>query len=199
MSDDTEPGGAIDAATARAVRLVTLDVDGVLTDGSFELRAGEGGESVETRRFSVLDGLGIHLMQQAGLAIAFVSGRTSSAVAARAHELGVTEVHLGNPDGKVSAVEGILRRNGWEWRQVAHLGDDLADVALLERVGLPAAVANAEPEVAALAAWRGRVPGGQGAVREFARALLEARGEWSEQVSRYVERGRGAGSTGGVA
>jgi len=189
-------GRAIDPEVARAVKLVSLDVDGVLTDGSFALR---GGGDEESRRFSVLDGLGIHLLCQAGLEVAFVSGKRSPAVEARARDLGVTEVHLGSPHGKVAAVEGILKRNGWEWRQVAHLGDDLADVALLERVGLPAAVANAEPEVAALASWRGRVRGGQGAVREFARALLVARGEWEEQVNRYVARGRAPNVPGGSA
>jgi 3-deoxy-D-manno-octulosonate 8-phosphate phosphatase (KDO 8-P phosphatase) len=181
----------MDAATARRIRLVSLDVDGVLTDGSFAT-SGEGEAGSESRTFSVLDGLGIHLMREAGLEIAFVSGKRSAAVEARARELGVTEVHLGSPHGKIAAVEGILRRNGWAWEQVAHLGDDLADLALLERVGLPAAVANAVPEVAAVARWRGRVNGGQGAVREFARALLGARGEWEQQVSRYVDRGRGA-------
>lgn len=174
---------------AKKIRLVSLDVDGVLTDGSFA-HAIAGDRVEESRRFSVLDGLGIHLMQAAGLLVAFISGKRSAAVEARARDLGVEEVHLGVPFGKVAAIEEILERNGWDWEQVAHLGDDLADLAVLERAGLPAAVANAVPEVRAVAVWRGDVRGGEGAVREFAHALLEARGEWDEQVRAYVDRGR---------
>ncbi|MFV1988063.1 MAG: KdsC family phosphatase [Gemmatimonadota bacterium] len=181
---------AIDPQIARAIRLVSLDVDGVLTDGSFTAEVGRDGGVVESCRFSVLDGLGIHLLQSAGLRVAFVSGRRSEAVRARARDLGVEEVHLGVPFGKVEAIEQMLKRNGWEWSQVAHLGDDLADVAAMERVGLPAAVGNAVAEVRAAAEWVGAVRGGEGAVREFARALLDARGEWEDQVRVYVARGQ---------
>jgi 3-deoxy-D-manno-octulosonate 8-phosphate phosphatase (KDO 8-P phosphatase) len=180
----------VDEDVARSIRLVSLDVDGVLTDGSFTTEVMRDNSIAESRRFSVLDGLGIHLMRSAGLLVAFVSGKTSEAVAARARDLGVDEVHLGVPFGKVEAIEGILERNGWDWPQVAHLGDDLADLAVLERAGLPAAVGNAVPEVREIASWVGQVRGGEGAVREFARALLDARGEWSEQVENYVARGR---------
>jgi len=179
----------IDAGVARAIRLVSLDVDGVLTDGSFTANVGPQDAVVESRRFSVLDGLGIHLLQTAGLRVAFVSGKRSAAVERRARDLGVEDVHLGVPFGKVEAIEGMLERNGWEWSQVAHLGDDLADLAVMERVGLPAAVGNAVPEVQKAALWVGQVRGGEGAVREFARALLAARGEWEEQVRVYVARG----------
>jgi len=178
----------IDPALARAIRLASLDVDGVLTDGSFT--GDGGGASTESRRFSVLDGLGIHLMQGAGLEIALVSGHRSAAVEDRARDLKVCEVHLGRPFGKIAAIEGIIQRNGWAWSEVAHLGDDLADLALLERVGLPAAVGSAVPEVKEAAVGCGSVRGGEGAVREFARALLDARGEWEAQVERYVQRGR---------
>lgn len=180
----------IDPDLAGSIRLVSLDVDGVLTDGSFTSEVRKGSAVQESRRFSVLDGLGIHLLKTAGLEVAFISGKTSAAVEARARDLGVTEVHLGLPFGKVQAIDGILERNGWSWGQVAHLGDDLADLAVLERAGLPAAVANAVPEVSAVASWTGAVRGGEGAVREFAQALLDARGEWEEQVRRYVEKGR---------
>jgi len=179
----------IPADVARGIRLVSLDVDGVLTDGSFTSEVSDSAVT-ESRRFSVLDGLGIHLLQSAGLTVAFVSGKRSAAVEARARDLGVEEVHLDLPFGKVEAIEGMLQRNGWSWTQVAHLGDDLADLAVLERAGLPAAVANAVPEVREIADWVGEVRGGEGAVREFARALLDSRGEWAEQVRKYVEKGR---------
>lgn len=185
---------AVDPELARGIRLVSLDVDGVLTDGGLWVERSVLGDLAEIRRFHVVDGLGIRLLQQAGIEVALVSGKLSGAVEARAEELEIAEVHLGYPFGKVAAIQGILWRREWEWSQVAHLADDLADLALLERVGLPAAVANAAPEVREAAVWRGVVRGGEGAVREFARALLEARGEWETQVERFVERGRGSGA-----
>lgn len=183
---------SIDAELARRIRLVSLDVDGVLTDGGLWVERSVLGDLAEIRRFHVLDGLGIRLLRQAGIEVALVSGKASGVVQARAEELEIEEVHLGYPFGKVAAIQGILWRRDWEWSQVAHLADDLADLAVLERVGLPAAVANAVPEVRAAARWRGAVRGGEGAVREFARALLEARGDWETQVERFVERGRGS-------
>lgn len=202
MTREPEPAGggarglspSVDPEVAREVRLVSLDVDGVLTDGGLWVERSVLGDLAEIRRFHVLDGLGIRLLQQAGIEIALVSGKPSGAVEARAEELEIREVHLGYPFGKVAAIQGILWRREWEWSQVAHLADDLADLAVLERVGLPAAVANAVPEVREAAAWRGAVRGGEGAVREFARALLEARGDWETQVERFVQRGRGSGA-----
>lgn len=202
MTREPEPAGggarglspSVDPEVAREIRLVSLDVDGVLTDGGLWVERSVLGDLAEIRRFHVLDGLGIRLLQQAGIEIALVSGKPSGAVEARAEELEIREVHLGYPFGKVAAIQGILWRREWEWSQVAHLADDLADLAVLERVGLPAAVANAVPEVREAAAWRGAVRGGEGAVREFARALLEARGDWETQVERFVQRGRGSGA-----
>lgn len=185
---------SVDPELAREIRLVSLDVDGVLTDGSLWVERSVVGDLAEIRRFHVLDGLGIRLLQQAGIEVALVSGKPSGAVEARAEELEIAEVHLGYPFGKVAAIQGILWRRDWEWAHVAHLADDLADLAVMERVGLPAAVGNAVPEVRDAAVWRGAVRGGEGAVREFARALLEARGDWETQVERFVERGRGSGA-----
>jgi len=184
----------IDPDVAGGIRLVSLDVDGVMTDGGLWVERSGPGDVAELRRFHVLDGLGVRLLQQAGLEVALVSGRRSGAVEVRADELDIGEVHLGHPFGKVAAIQGILWRREWDWSQVAHLADDLADLAVLERVGLPAAVANAVPEVRHAATWHGTVRGGEGAVREFARALLEARGEWETQVERFIERGRGSDS-----
>jgi 3-deoxy-D-manno-octulosonate 8-phosphate phosphatase (KDO 8-P phosphatase) len=186
----------IPSDVARAIRLVVLDVDGVLTDGGIYVGGGQGGADRELRRFHALDGLGIRMLAEAGLTVAIVSGRRSDAVALRATELGITEVHQGLPFGKIAAVEGILSRNEYSWSAVAHVGDDLADLALMERVGLSAAVSNAVPEVKARAAWCGAVKGGSGAVREFAETLLRARGEWEDLVEAYVERSRGAAARG---
>ncbi|MDX1578997.1 MAG: phenylphosphate carboxylase subunit delta [Gemmatimonadota bacterium] len=184
---------AIDPDVAAGIRLVSLDVDGVLTDGSLFVSVGPDGAVAELRRFHVLDGMGIRLLREAGLRVAFVSGKRSDAVAARAAELGVEDVHLGDPAGKLATVRGILSRHGWDWEAVAHLADDLADMTVLDRAGLPAAVPNAVEEVRAVADWIGTVPGGRGAVREFAEALLAARGQWEDLVREFREGGRFAG------
>lgn len=180
----------ISGKVARAIRLVVLDADGVLTDGGIYAGVGPNAETYDFRRFNAQDGLGIHMLREAGLTVAIVSGRNSPAVALRARELGIADVFQGIPFGKITAVEGMLSRTGWSWSEVAHVGDDLADLALMERVGLPAAVANAVPEVKARATWCGAVSGGSGAVREFVEALLRARGEWEQLVEVYVERSR---------
>ena len=160
-------------------------MDGVLTDAGVYLGTLPDGASVELKRFDIQDGLGIQLVQRAGIAVAFVSGRLSAATELRARELGVTECHQ-SPDGrKIEMVEGILARTGATWDQTAMLADDLPDLAVFRRVGLRGAVANAQPEIAALAHWRSESRGGHGAAREFCRALLIARGEWDGLIEAY--------------
>lgn len=176
------------AELARRVGLVVLDADGVLTDGGIYVADGPEGSVYGLRRFHVVDGIGIVMLRSAGIRVAVVSGRDSPAVRARAEELGIDEVHQVAPYEKVRAVGGILERTGLGWDAAACLADDLADLALMERVALPAAVANAVPEVRSRAVWRGAVAGGDGAVREFAEALLRARGVWSSMVEDYLER-----------
>lgn len=178
----------MNAELARRIRLVVLDVDGVLTDGGIYLAESESGEVAGFRRFHVQDGIGVYMLHRADIEVALVSAKQSAAVRERARQLRIEEVHQVHWDGKVGAVAGMLERRGLEWGDVACLADDLADLALLERVGLPAAVANAVPEVKDLATWEGRVPGGSGAVREFSEALLRARGEWDDLVTQYVRR-----------
>lgn len=175
---------------ARQVRLVVLDADGVLTDGGIYVVDGPQGRPYGLRRFHVRDGMGIHFLQKADLEVAVVSGKQSPAVRARAEELGIQEVHQVGPFEKVRTVSGLLDRLGCGWDAVACLADDLADLPLLERVGLPAAVCDAVPEVRSRAVWQSTMAGGHGAVREFAEALLRARGEWSRLVEAYVAEGR---------
>ena len=172
-------------APARAVRLVIFDVDGVLTDAGVYLGLLPDGGSVELKRFDIQDGLGIQLLKRAGIEVAFVSGRLSEASRLRAEELGVSEFHQSADARKIPLVEGILARLGASWEEAAMLADDLPDLAVFRRVGLRAAVANAQPEIAALAHWRARSPGGRGAAREFCRALLVARGQWHWLVEEY--------------
>jgi 3-deoxy-D-manno-octulosonate 8-phosphate phosphatase (KDO 8-P phosphatase) len=182
---DTLP--TIPRELAERVRLVVFDVDGVLTDGGIFLGATEAGEQVELKRFEITDGLGIRLLQDAGLVVAIVTGRESHAVRLRAAELRIDECHQDATAAKLPILESLIERLGIAWDRVAFLGDDLADIPVLRRVGLPAAVANAVPEVRALARWTGRKRGGEGAAREFAEALLGARGEWASGVERYLE------------
>ncbi|HET8654988.1 MAG TPA: HAD family hydrolase [Longimicrobiaceae bacterium] len=176
----------ITAEVARAIRLVVLDVDGVLTDGGIYLGATDAGERIETKRYEITDGIGVQLLQERGIEVAIVTGRESRSVAMRAAELSITECHQDATAHKLRIVARMIDRLGIAWHEVAHVGDDLADIPVLRRVGLPVAVANAVPEVRAVTAWRSRRRGGAGAIREFAEALLQARGEWAAAVERYL-------------
>lgn len=180
--------GPLPADLARRVRLVIFDVDGVLTDAGVYMGVTESGESVELKRFNIQDGLGLKMLQWAGLEVAIVSGRVSEATRLRAEELGVEECHQDAGARKLPAVQGILDRKGIAWDEVAMLADDLPDLAVFRKVGLPAAVANAVPHIADMAVWRTGLRGGEGAAREFCDALLEARGELEEAVERYLRR-----------
>ena len=157
---------------AAGIRLVIFDVDGVFTDG--RLYFGPEGESHKV--FHVRDGYGVKSLGAAGIGLAVISGRSSPAVSRRMAELGIDEVFLGNHD-KVPLFEGLIERLGIEPAAVAYMGDDLPDLAVMERVGLPVAPANADPAVLNASRWRSRLEGGHGAVREFCDFLLAARRE----------------------
>lgn len=191
--DGGEPlrrAGGIPPDLAERIRLVVLDVDGVLTDGGVYLGASPLGESLELKRFDIQDGLGIVMLRNAGIVVAMVSGRPSPATVLRARELGVEEVHQEAGGYKLHVLEDLMERHDVGWDEVAMMADDLADLPVFRRVGLPVAVSNAAPEVEEAAAWHCPREGGRGAVRAFSRALLEARGEWDEHVEAYV-RDRG--------
>lgn len=177
----------IPAEVARRVRLVVFDVDGVLTDAGVLLGRTAAGAEIELKRFDITDGLGIKMLMWAGIQVAFVSGRLSEATAARAAELGVEECLQDGGAHKVPLVEALLERHGVGWDEVAMVADDLPDLPVFVRVGLPVAVADAQPEIARRAAWSTSSPGGHGAAREFCRALLSARGDWERLVDDYVE------------
>ena len=171
---------------ARRIRIVVFDVDGVMTDGGVYLGATASGESVELKRFDIQDGLGVLMLKNAGLRVAIVTGRVSEAVRIRAEELKVHDVHQDPKADKLNALTDILLRNGMRWEEAAFLGDDLPDLAVLRRVGLPAVVGNATSDARAAAVWAAKKHGGHGAVREFAEALLTARGEWAAAVAQRV-------------
>lgn len=161
-------------ARAQAVRVLMLDVDGVLTDGRL-LYLPDGREA---KSFHVRDGLGIQLMIASGVPVALISGRNSEATVRRAEELGIQLTYLGIKD-KEEAFSDILRRLDLEQHQAAYVGDDLPDLHLMTRVGLSFAVADAAPEVRAAAHVVLRANGGQGAVREACERILKAKGAWN--------------------
>lgn len=174
----------IDAALAARIQLVALDVDGVLTDNGIWIGP-VAGERVELKRFHIQDGLGIRLLRTAGIPVLWLSGRRSAATALRAEELQVDEVlQVAGPE-KLEALSRVLAQRELGWDQVAYVGDDLADLQVMRRVGLPIAVANAVPEIRAVAAATTTASGGHGAVREIVDALLQARGVWSDMLERY--------------
>ena len=156
---------------AAEIALVVLDVDGVLTDG----RLWFGPEGEQLKVFDVRDGHGIRRLIEAGIRVAVISGRRSAAVDARMRELGVKDVAQGVAD-KAQALAELLRREGIESRHAACLVDDTPDLGLMAAVGLPAAVADAHPDVLTAARHVTRARGGRGAVREFCDWLLAARG-----------------------
>lgn len=177
---------------ARRIRLVVLDVDGVLTDGGVFMGSTAAGEPVELKRFEITDQLGIKLLQWAGLEVVFVSGRNSGANLARAEELGCA-CYEGAGGFKLEILEQLHAEHRLGWEHTACICDDLADLPILSRAALPVAVANAVPEVRAAARWQTSRRGGEGAVRELAEALLRARGDYLERIVEYVRERGGRG------
>lgn len=175
----------ITPAIAKRIRLVGLDVDGVLTDGGVYLGDVDGAR-MEFKRFDILDGLGIKMLQLAGIDVVIITGRVSDAVALRARELAITDVVQDIHARKLPALRKLLAAKGIDVQDVAFVGDDLPDIAVLRVVGLPVVVGNCTEDVAHLGVRLTR-NGGHGAVREFAELLLRARGEWDGLVEAYVK------------
>ena len=175
----------LDSDLAGRIRLVCFDVDGVLTDGGIVL-GDSGGVRVELKRYDIQDGLGIKMLQQAGLLTAIITGRESASVALRAKELDVDDVVQDAQARKVPALRELLARRKLDWSEVAFVGDDLPDIGVLRLVGLPVCVSNASAEARRAATVTLTRSGGAGAVREFCELLLRARGDWDAQVERYV-------------
>ena len=167
------------ANIAGNVKLLVLDVDGVLTDGGIII----DGSGNESKTFHVRDGHGLVMLRKAGIKIAIITGRNSKAVDRRAKELGIADVCQRCMD-KVAAYEKLLMKFGITDRQVAYIGDDVVDIPLLKRVGLPVVVADAVEEAKDAATLITSARGGRGAVREVCDLILKAAGKWSEAVGR---------------
>ncbi|WP_320170116.1 HAD-IIIA family hydrolase [Maridesulfovibrio sp.] len=164
---------------ASKIRLLILDVDGVLTDGGLYYDH----EGNVMKRFNVQDGLGIKFAQQAGIEVAVITGLDHGAVKERVSELGITDYYPGQRE-KLPFYEKLLREKGLTDEEVAYVGDDWIDVPVMLRVGLPMAVKNAQPEIFGLARWISSRSGGHGAVREAISFILDAQGKlgsiWQE-------------------
>jgi len=163
------------------IKLLAMDVDGTLTDGAMVFLDGE-----QLKMFSVYDGLGIRIAMNYGLRIAWVTGNVTPSVTQRAKTLGVEDVYQG-ARFKANAVREIAAKYGLELDEIAFIGDDLNDLPAFDSVGLPIAVANAAPEVKALAYFTTERSGGSGAVREAIERILKARGEWDAAVNSFLE------------
>jgi 3-deoxy-D-manno-octulosonate 8-phosphate phosphatase (KDO 8-P phosphatase) len=167
---------------AKKIKLLVLDVDGVLSDG----RIIYDSEGRELKAFCARDGAGIKYLQRSGIKVAILSGRDSETVRVRAEELEVSQVIQGVKK-KLGAFEEILTTNGLNPEALAYMGDDLMDLPILRRAGLAAAPADAVPEVKRVSDVITRARGGQGAVRELAELILKAQGKWKAATARYRE------------
>lgn len=167
---------------ALRIRLMAFDIDGVMTDGGLHY-TDDGGE---LKTFNVQDGLGLKLLQRAGIELAIVTGRNSGVVAARAADLGIEHVYQGVAD-KGATLGALLERLGLEWAEAAFMGDDLIDLPAMLRCGLALAPANARPLVRERAHLVTTSGGGHGAVREAAEFVLSAQGRLAALVAPYLE------------
>ena len=170
------------AARARKIRLLVMDVDGVLTDGRMVLS--DRGE--ELKMFHTHDGIGLALAHRAGLRTALVTGETSPIAKARGEKLGVGTVVLG-ARRKGDVVDALLAEHGLSPDALAYIGDDLLDLPALQRAGLAVTVADAVADVKAVAHVVTKAAGGHGAVRECVELLLRAQGVWDAVYRAFVE------------
>jgi 3-deoxy-D-manno-octulosonate 8-phosphate phosphatase (KDO 8-P phosphatase) len=165
---------------ARRVKLLVLDVDGVLTDGRIIVND----SGVETKEFDVRDGHGLKLLIRCGIEVILLTGRKSAAVHWRAEDLGITEVHQGVKNkGEVFAE--IITRRHISPEETACIGDDIVDIPILKRVGFSVAVADAVSEVRKNADYVTNRPGGRGAVREVCEIILKAQNLWGDIAAKY--------------
>lgn len=162
------------------IELLLSDIDGVLTDGGVILN----NQGIETKQFNIRDGLGIRLFQRAGGKFGLVTGRSSHVVKTRAAELEIELIRQGVED-KLAAVRDIAVELKLELRQIAYIGDDLPDLAVIKHVGLGVAVCDACPEMRDAASFVTTLCGGHGAVRETIELILKSQQKWDEILRKY--------------
>ncbi len=163
------------------IRLLLMDVDGVLTDG----RIVYTGTDSQTLSFHVTDGLGLRMLHSGGILTGVVTGRRSAALARRIKELGISLCYEGVSE-KGGLLPGILQAARCDAGETAYIGDDLPDIPIMRQVGLPIAVMDARPEVQACATIVTQAAGGKGAVREICESILKANGKWPDIIAKWV-------------
>lgn len=167
---------------ARRIRMLLLDVDGVLTDGTIIY----DDAGIETKVFNVKDGMGIRLLQIGNIEVGIATGRTSGALVHRCRNLGITRIYQGLKN-KTFVLETIRNDLGLAADQIAFVGDDLVDIAIMKRVGLAIAVADAHEAVIDVSHMVCNAPGGHGAVREVSEYILKAQDQWPDILKRFSE------------
>ena len=165
---------------ARRIKLLLLDVDGVLTDG----RIVYDSRGRDMKFFDVHDGLGVHVLSRAGIKTILITAKGSPAIKPRARDMRVEEI-IENVFPKCSALDRITKKYKVETSEICFVGDDLVDLSLMKKVGLPIAVFNAAPEIKQVASYITIREGGRGAVREVAELLLKSQDKWQEALSKY--------------
>jgi 3-deoxy-D-manno-octulosonate 8-phosphate phosphatase (KDO 8-P phosphatase) len=170
------------AADLSKIKLLLLDVDGVLTDGRI-IYDSEGGES---KSFDVKDGHGLKLLQRAGIRVGIITGRQSAIVARRAEELGIELVYQGAKDKSLPFNE-IMQKLALAPEEIAYVGDDIVDLPVMRKVGFAATVADAVDDVKPFADMVTKLPGGRGAVREICEFILKESGRWPAVTHHYFE------------
>lgn len=168
---------------AKKVRLAIFDVDGVLTDGTLFY----GPNGTEVKNFHVHDGQGMKLLQQSGVAIGIITLRLSDVVAKRMLDLGIKHVYQGQTD-KVIAYEDLKKKLGLNDDEIAYVGDDLPDIAVIQRVGLGITVSSAPEIMHQHAHWVTKAPGGLGAAREVCDFIMHAQGTYQTVIKSFLER-----------
>lgn len=166
------------------VKLLLMDVDGVLTDGRLFQVPSPDGRMVETKGFDSQDGIGLQWLAWHGIATGVISGRVSPATDERARQVKMRYVYQGHLE-KIPILEEIARDSGIAFAEMAFAGDDLTDVVVMRRVGLAIATANARAEVKRAAHYVTAAAGGRGAIREVAELLLKAKGLWTDILKKY--------------
>jgi 3-deoxy-D-manno-octulosonate 8-phosphate phosphatase (KDO 8-P phosphatase) len=182
---NTEQGTRNLSAKAANIRLILLDVDGVLTDGAVVIY----GDGSESKRFHIRDGIALVWAQRAGITVGLLSARHSPTTAQRAAQLGITLVHQG-VSSKIETYDQIVGDMVLNDKEVAYMGDDIVDLAVLRRAGLSAAPANAVTEVQSRVDFVSTRDGGDGAVRELVELILRAQDQWDSLVAAYEAEDR---------
>jgi 3-deoxy-D-manno-octulosonate 8-phosphate phosphatase (KDO 8-P phosphatase) len=186
MIETKEPAVFSDEVLKRAskIKVLLMDVDGVLTDGRLYYLKDHENKAAEIKAFNSHDGLGLHFLNSAGIKTGVISGRISFATEERARILKMSYVYQGHLE-KIPLFEEVLAKEGIKADEAAFVGDDFTDVPLMQRSGLGCAVADARSEVRERAHFVSSKPGGRGAVREIAELILKSQGQWEKILAKY--------------